>query len=91
MWNESIPPDIRGRMAGIELLSFSLGPTAGQIRAGSLASATSLRASVVIGGAACAGGCLALPVGLRSMWNFDARTDAHVAQVRALRAGEVVA
>ena len=23
MWNESIPPDVRGRMAGIEMISYS--------------------------------------------------------------------
>lgn len=85
MWNESIPPDIRGRMAGIELLSFSLGPTAGQIRAGTLASAISLRSSVVVGGVACAGGCATLPAALRATWGFDARTDVHVAQVRLVR------
>ena len=34
MWNESIPPDVRGRMAGVELISYSLGPTAGQFRSG---------------------------------------------------------
>lgn len=90
MWNESIPPDVRGRMAGIELLSFSLGPTAGQVRAGALASATSLRASTVVGGLACAGGCAALPMWLRSMWRFDARHDEHVALVRAQRVDDDV-
>ncbi len=31
MWNESIPPDVRGRMAGIEMISYSVGPTAGTV------------------------------------------------------------
>ncbi|NDA45349.1 MAG: MFS transporter, partial [Actinobacteria bacterium] len=30
MWNQTIPDNLRGRLAGIELLSYSLGPLAGQ-------------------------------------------------------------
>lgn len=86
MWNESISPDVRGRMAGVETLSYSLGPTAGQFRAGAVAAATTVRASLVIGGLAAAGGCAALGPALRAMWRYDARTDPHVAAVRAVRA-----
>jgi hypothetical protein len=42
MWNESIPPEMRGRMAGIEMISYSLGPTAGQFRAGVMAAWTTV-------------------------------------------------
>ena len=55
MWNESIPPDMRGRMAGIEMISYSLGPTAGQFRAGVMAAWTTLRFSLTFGGLACTG------------------------------------
>jgi len=88
MWNESIPPDIRGRMAGIELISYSLGPTAGQFRAGLMATWTTLRFSLTFGGLACAGSVGVVAAALPSMWRFDARTDAHVAEVRALREGD---
>jgi MFS family permease len=88
MWNESIPPDVRGRMAGIEMISYSLGPTAGQFRAGVMAAWTTLRFSLTFGGLACTGSVGAVAVALPSMWRFDARTDAHVAQVRELRARE---
>ena len=33
-WNESIDPDVRGRMAGLEFISYALGPTAGQFQIG---------------------------------------------------------
>jgi MFS family permease len=89
LWNESIPPSMRGRMAGIEMLSFSLGPTAGQFRAGVMAAVTTKRISLVAGGAACSGGCALLPAGLRSLWRFDARSDVHVAAVRSERAREL--
>jgi hypothetical protein len=32
MWNASIPDEVRGRMAGLELLSYSTGPELAQLR-----------------------------------------------------------
>lgn len=89
MWNESIPPDVRGRMAGIEMISYSLGPTAGQFRAGVMAAWTSLRFSLTFGGLACTGSVGVVAAALPSLWSFDARSDVHVAEVRALREGDV--
>jgi MFS family permease len=86
MWNESIEPAVRGRMAGLEMISYSLGPTAGQFRAGAMAAWVGLRASLAWGGVACAGSVLAVGASLPAMWRFDARTDPHVARVRTLRA-----
>ena len=88
MWNESIPPEVRGRMAGIEMISYSLGPTAGQFRAGVMAAWTSLRFSLTVGGLACTGSVGAVAVALPSLWRFDARDDPNVAHVRALRAAQ---
>jgi hypothetical protein len=88
MWNESIPPEMRGRMAGIEMISYSLGPTAGQFRAGVMAAWTTLRFSLTFGGLACTGSVGAVALALPSLWSFDARTDAHVAEVRAMRSVE---
>jgi MFS family permease len=85
MWNESIPPDVRGRMAGVEMISYSLGPTAGQFRAGVMAAATSLRFSLTFGGLACTGSVGIVGAALPSLWRFDARRDEHVREVRALR------
>jgi hypothetical protein len=85
MWNESIPPDVRGRMAGIEMISYSLGPTAGQFRAGVMAAWTSLRFSLTFGGVACAGSVGAVALALPRLWSFDVRSDANVAAVRATR------
>jgi MFS family permease len=88
MWNESIPPEMRGRMAGIEMISYSLGPTAGQFRAGVMAAWTTLRFSLTFGGLACTGSVGAVALALPRLWSFDARTDPHVAEVREMRAGE---
>ena len=53
IWNQSIADEYRGRLAGIELLSYSVGPLGGQLRAGSMAAWTNLRTSVVSGGLIC--------------------------------------
>jgi len=53
IWNQTIPDEFRGRLAGIELLSYSVGPLAGQMRAAGMASATSLTISVTSGGLVC--------------------------------------
>ena len=50
MWNQTIPDEVRGRMAGTELLSYSLGPQLGQVRSSLVAQWTSLRFSIVSGG-----------------------------------------
>ena len=53
IWNQTIPDEYRGRLAGIELLSYSVGPLAGQMRAAGMASVTSLSFSVTSGGIIC--------------------------------------
>jgi MFS family permease len=53
IWNQTIPDEYRGRLAGIELLSYSVGPLAGQMRAAGMASVTSLSISVTSGGIIC--------------------------------------
>jgi MFS family permease len=79
LWTQTIPDQLRGRMAGVEMLSYSVGPTAGQLRAGAVAAATSTRVSLWSGGLACVGTvglvCLALP-GFRA---YSARHPAAVA------------
>ncbi len=88
MWNQSIPPDVRGRMASIEMLSYSIGPRVGQFRSGAMTAAFGLRTALALGGLACTGVCAALPVVLPDLWKFDVRTNADVAAVAAIRAQE---
>ena len=65
LWNQTIPDDVRGRMAGIELLSYAAGPPAGQLRSGAVAAVAGTRFSLVSGGLACvvgvAAACAAFP------------------------------
>jgi MFS family permease len=74
MWNETIPDALRGRLAGLEMLSWSTGPTLGNVEAGAAAALVGLRASVVLGGVLCAGGSAAIAGALPAFWRYDART-----------------
>ena len=65
LWNQTIPDALRGRMAGVEVLSYGLGPSAGQLRAGAVADLAGPRFALWSGGLACVAAvgltCLALP------------------------------
>ncbi|WMX47382.1 MFS transporter [Streptomyces roseicoloratus] len=75
IWNQTIPEELRGRLAGIEVLSYSVGPQLGQVRAGTTAGWTGTRTAIWSGGVACVASvgllCLALP----KLLAYDAETD----------------
>ena len=75
MWNQTIPDNLRGRLAGIELLSYSLGPLAGQMRAAGMAAATTLSVSVTSGGIICVIAVVLLASFLPDFRKFDIRTN----------------
>ena len=85
VWNQTIPDHMRGRLAGIEMLSYSVGPLGGQVRAGFVADAWSVRASIVSGGMACVAGVMLTAVALRDFWSYDNRTDEHAIAEREAR------
>jgi MFS family permease len=86
IWHQTIPDSHRGRLAGIELLSYSVGPLGGEARAGLVADATSVRTAIVSGGVLCVAGVAATAAALRAFWDYDARTDEHAVRERELRA-----
>jgi MFS family permease len=86
VWNQTIPDELRGRLAGIELLSYASGPTLGNARAGAMASVGGVRFSIGVGGLACIAGVGAAAVLLPSFWRYDARTDPHAVAERRRRA-----
>ena len=91
VWHQTIPDDRRGRLAGIEMLSYSVGPLGGQARSGLVADLTSVRTSIVSGGALCVVGVAATAVWLRDFWSYDARTDEHAVRERAVREARAAA
>ena len=86
VWSQTIPEAMRGRLAGIEMLSYSLGPLGGQVRAGITADLWSVRGSIASGGIACVAGVAVTAAWLRSFWSYDARTDPYAVAERETRA-----
>ena len=85
MWNQTIPDEVRGRMAGFELLSYSIGPLLGQVRASTAATLTSLRTSLISGGVLCIIGVGLAAVAMPSLWRYDDRTSEDAVRERDRR------
>ncbi|MEO3860787.1 MFS transporter [Acrocarpospora sp. B8E8] len=85
IWNQTIPDEYRGRLAGIELLSYSAGPMLGNGRAGLMSHLGGERFSLGAGGLLCVGGVLALGALLPRFRAYDSRTDEHALEQRARR------
>jgi MFS family permease len=74
MWNQSIPARVRGRMAGLEMISYSTGEPLGNVEAGAIATLTgSVRLAVVSGGVLSILGALIVSLALPALWRYDAR------------------
>lgn len=74
LWNQTIPDAFRGRLAGIEMVSYMSGPLLGHVEAGLVASAFSLKTSVVSGGVLCVLGVLLCGILLPRFVAYDARS-----------------
>ncbi len=90
IWDQTIPDELRGRLAGIELLSYSIGPTLGNARAGVMA-VGGVRFSIASGGALCVLGVGAAAAVLPRFRSYDDRTDSFAVAERARRAGHEAA
>jgi MFS family permease len=70
IWNETIPSELRGRMAGIEQLSYMTGPLLGNARAGLMAERYGPGRSIVWGGLICVAGVVACVPLLPAFWRY---------------------
>lgn len=70
MWNQTIPDAMRGRLAGIEMISYTSGPALGNFESGVVGALAGVRASVVSGGVLCVAGTAALCVLLPRFWGY---------------------
>jgi MFS family permease len=73
IWNQSIPDSLRGRLAGIELLSYTSGPALGNFEGGVVEALAGLRFAIVSGGIACVAATAVLAVALPGLWRQDSR------------------
>jgi MFS family permease len=76
LWNQTIPDGFRGRLAGIEMVSYMSGPLLGNVEAGTIAAAFSVKVSVVSGGVLCVLGVLLCALLLPRFVAYDARSPA---------------
>ena len=70
------PRHLLGRLSGIEFAQVASAPNLGDVEAGVLASLTSIRFSVVLGGVFCIIGCVAVTIALPGFRRYDARATA---------------
>lgn len=73
LWNELIPNSMRGRLAGLEMISYLSGPLLGNFRAGTLSGWKGPIFSIVSGGILCAffiGLCAYI---LPTFWKYEKR------------------
>lgn len=70
MWNETIPNELRGRMSGIEMISYLSGPKLGDTEAGLVASLFGVTVSIVSGGVLCVVGVLCSCYFLPTFWTY---------------------
>lgn len=73
MWNVTIPNYLRGRMAGIEMISYLSGPRLGDAEAGLVAAAFGVTASVVSGGVLCVLSVFVCSYYLPKFWHYNSK------------------
>ncbi|HET8887777.1 MAG TPA: MFS transporter [Candidatus Angelobacter sp.] len=73
IWNQTIPDHLRGRLAGIEMVSYMSGPMLGNAEAGIVASLFSIRTSVISGGILCVLGTGLLALAYPAFVRYDGR------------------
>ncbi|HEX6870685.1 MAG TPA: MFS transporter, partial [Micromonosporaceae bacterium] len=73
IWNQTIPDHLRGRLAGIEMLSYTIGPTLGNTRSGVMARWAGTSGSIIWGGVLCVIGTAALAATLPAFLRYDGR------------------
>ena len=73
IWNQTIPHHLRGRLAGLEMISYTSGPKLGDAEAGIVATLFSVRASVVSGGILCVVGTALISALIPQFLRYDGR------------------
>jgi len=70
IWNETIPNTLRGRLAGIEMISYLTGPLIGNARAGFMADAWGVQPAIWTGGLVCLAGVILTGLALPRFWAY---------------------
>ena len=73
IWNQTIPDYLRGRLAGIEMVSYTTGPLLGNAESGVVARLFGIRTSILSGGILCVVGTGLLAMILPAFLHYDGR------------------
>ena len=73
LWNNTIPHEYRGRLAGIEMISYLSGPKLGDTRAGLVASSLGITTSIISGGLLCLVGVAVCCFSLPKFWYYESK------------------
>lgn len=73
IWNQTVPDKFRGRLAGIEMISFMSGPLLGDTESGVVAYFTDIKTSIVSGGILTVIGTIVLAIMLPKFIRYDGR------------------
>jgi MFS family permease len=73
IWNQTVPDHLRGRLAGIEQVSYASGPLLGDVEAGVVATLAGVRASIISGGILCVAGVGLCAAALPTFRRYDAK------------------
>lgn len=73
MWNQSVPDRFRGRIAGIEMISFLTGPMLGDAESGIVDYFTNVKFSIISGGVLTVIGSIILALLLPKFIGYDGR------------------
>ena len=73
IWNQTIPDRLRGRLAGIEMISFLTGPMLGDAESGVVAYFTDVKTSIISGGILTVVGTIILAILLPKFIAYDGR------------------
>lgn len=73
IWNQTIPHHLRGRLAGLEMISYTSGPKLGDTEAGIVATLFGVRTSVVSGGILCVLGSVVISALIPQFIRYDGR------------------
>lgn len=70
IWNQTVPNELRGRLSGIEMISYMSGPLLGNARAGYVASVSSVSKSIMSGGLICLAAVVLTAFCLPKFWKY---------------------
>ena len=88
IWNRTVPDELRGRLASIEMVSYTSGPALGDAESGLVAGLFSVPASVISGGVLCVLGCIVCAALLPGFRKYEVANESRSRESRSLESVE---